>query len=288
MIGNKAVLVRLEMGGYTGRQASRRLSRETAEAHGAESNTLTATLRVVPPQALKRVEACSRACREYFDSRTLPWERRGASLLPTAIYWEFTERLSALLDRRTQAVDDFCSEYSASIDDWVARLNGMSVGLRIPDVADVRAAFAHTTSINPVPVGADFRVDVGEEETARIRAAADAAAAERVQAGVMDAVARLREVVERYRDNLRSKVNADGEERKGRVTASLGRDLADLLSVVGAFNLTGDAALTRIIEDCRASLPTDTRAVAESDTERARVQAEAERIADQMRELWGA
>lgn len=282
-IQERAMLVQLTMGGFSGRRTARDIAREAAESHGADENALEATLRLIPASELQGIERASRECREYFDKNTLPWQRRGASILPCKLYFEFSQKLGQRLVARESEVDAFMALYEANAVSWVKRLNGLASGHILPTADIVRDRFKATVNFWPFPAGSDFRVDIEESELATLRESADMAAKLRIEEAVKDAVNRLRAVVRRYAENL----GRTESGRARRLTDSMEIDLRELLDVLPAFNLTNSPALDAIVSECSALLSAPLATLRDNDDERARVQDEAQRIYDKMAGVWG-
>lgn len=282
-IAERAMLVQLSMGGFSGKRMARDVAREVAESRGAESDSLDAVLRLIPPRELKGIEAASRACRDYYCRRTLPWQRRGASILPCKIYFDFTKRMGELLEARRQEVDSFMTRYEESAVHWVTRLGGIAHGETLPTADKVRERFEANVQVWPFPSGNDFRLDMEEGQLAELRKAADDAANVRVAEAVADAVNRLRVVVRRYVDNLGH--TEDGRAR--RITGGMESDLRDLLDVLPAFNLTGSKELDAIVEDAKSLLNAPAESLREDEALRGQVREDAQRIYEKMAAIWG-
>ena len=282
-IQERAMLVQLTMGGFSGRRTARDIAREAAESHGADESALEASLRLIPASELKGIEQASRACREYFDKKTLPWQRRGASLLPCKLYFDFSSALGSLLQARQAEVDCFMIRYEHNAVAWVHRLNGLAQGHILPTADIVRDRFEATVQFWPFPSGGDFRVDLEEDELAKLRESADMAANLRVEEAVKDAVNRLRQVVQRYAQNL----GRTETGRARRLTESMEIDLREIVDIIPAFNLNGNPELDAITEECSKLLNSPIDTLREDEGERSRVQAEAERIYEKMKGIWG-
>lgn len=292
-IQERAMLIQVSLENYTGRKAARTLAEDVAEEKGAEKDSLTMTLKLIPRDELKDVEAATRAITEYYDKNTLVWIRRGPSLLPVEIYDDFMARLGELVRNREAAVERFKNRYEYMSGHWLARLNGLAgADYIMPTADDVAGRYTAKIDITPIPDGRDFRINLGEDEVQRLAAAADAAAAERVKLAVADAVSRLRAVVERFAKNLEVKtVQGDGplagKTRKGRVSSAMERDLRDILGVLPAFNLTGDPRIDQIAKECQGLLDTPADVLKVDDIQRHITREKAVKIADKMRSVFG-
>lgn len=244
----KAMLVRVSISQWTARRHDAQATREVIENHGASSDAGRFNKALVDPNSLRPIQKIANEARTFHYSQTLPWGDDDSRILPAENYLEYTKALRDLTDRFETAARDFAAEYPALIERARSALNGLFRADDYPNPGDILRRFAFSVSVSPLPDASDFRVSLGTEETARIRAQIERDTQAAVAAAMRDLWERLRDVIAHAAERLR---NRDAIFRD-----SLIGNIAELCALIPRLNLTGDPALAELADLAARTLGT--------------------------------
>ena len=111
-----------------------------------------------------------------------------------------------------------------------------------PTANEMVTKFAFRIGFLPVPTAGDFRVDIGNEAQAELKAKLEALAEERVESAMRDIRMRLKEHLKRMSDRLTTDY-VQGEAKQRRFHDSLVDGALELCDLTKALNVIGDPAL---------------------------------------------
>jgi hypothetical protein len=89
-------------------------------------------------------------------------------LLPSHLYFEFTNKMSEFKTGYEQLVREFLDAYPTYREQARTSLGLLYRDSDYPDWSKLTEKFDLTTDILPIPCGEDFRVTLGAEEKARV------------------------------------------------------------------------------------------------------------------------
>jgi hypothetical protein len=180
--------------------------------------------------------------RNYVYDHTLPWSDSGLRLLPTANFVSFTERMNQFEEEFAMLVSDFVNIYPTLITAQAMALGDMFKRDDYPTANEIMTKFAFRVGFLPVPTAGDFRVDIGNEAQAELKAKLEAMAEERVEAAMRDIRTRLKEHLKRMSDRLTTDY-VQGEAKQRRFHDSLVDGALELCDLTKALNVVGDPNL---------------------------------------------
>lgn len=180
--------------------------------------------------------------RNYVYDHTLPWSDSGLRLLPTANFVSFTERMNQFEEEFEMLVSDFVNIYPTLITAQAMALGDMFKRDDYPTANEIMTKFAFRVGFLPVPTAGDFRVDIGNEAQAELKAKLEAMAEERVEAAMRDIRTRLKEHLKRMSDRLTTDY-VQGEAKQRRFHDSLVDGALELCDLTKALNVVGDPNL---------------------------------------------
>jgi len=168
MITEKAMLASLHISCWSARKHDKQVSREVDEKYGGKDagrfNKVLAN-----KDALKSIKKVSGSARLFHQEQTLPWGERGERLLPSANYDHYSRQMRIFKQQFEDAVQEFVRDYHSVIWDARQSLGGLFNREDYPDPSDIRDKFSFRTTITPVPVSEDFRVNLGKDEVDAIK-----------------------------------------------------------------------------------------------------------------------
>lgn len=247
----RAMIANLNISQWTARKHDKAVSKEVDTAHQAVDGGRYNKL-LIDKAALDPLTKQAGQIREYHYKMTLPWGDNGDRLLPAKAYMEYTGQIRQFRDQFEQLVINFVADYPHLVADARARLGTLYDPKDYPPAADITARFGVQVSFMPVPDAEDFRVDVGEEALAEIKASINAAVTERQAGALKECWQRLHEVV----NNLHIMMLKE----KPIFRDSIINNVNDLVAMLPKLNVTDDAELNATCKFCAVyEMPTQLR-----------------------------
>lgn len=236
-IQDKAMLANLSIHQWTARKHDRKATREVDQAHGANDAGRYNKL-LVDKAALQPVQSTASALRDLHYTLTLPWGDNGDRVLPSKLFFAYTDKMRGAREKFDAAVRNFVAEYPQLIIDARKRLGTLYEPGDYPDSRQIASRFGAEISYTPIAAAEDFRVDVGAENVERIRREITEQAERRMTEATKACWERVKDVVERYASRM--------SDEKGRVYESMVDNARELVGLLSALNLTHDAELDRV------------------------------------------
>lgn len=281
-LSTKAMLVSLTLTAWTARKYDKKVSKEVADAHNADTHVGRYNKNLLPVDApsYKAVQHALNATRIYHYEQTLPWSNDGARILPALNYLEYTQGLRRKFSAIDNAVSDFVDDYPKLVANAQRTLNGLFRQEDYPSQADLRKRFTRETKILPLPDAYDFRVSLNDEDIASIRDAIERDTNASVEQAMRDLYDRLHAAVSRMVERL--------SDTEAVFRDSLVQNIRELCDIMPRLNLTGDTTLDELRARVEAELtefePNELR---ESKALRAEIARKAAKIQNDMQAFMG-
>jgi hypothetical protein len=281
-LSSRAMLCSLSISVWSARKHDVEASEEIARQHGAQADAGRYHKVLLPKAALAEIQKIVSEARQEHYFMTLPWDDNGYRVLPAAAYMEHTDKMRALSNRFTPAVETLATQLNQLLEEAKIRLGGLFRAEDYPTPEELRAKYSFETKVLPLPDANDFRVTLGEEEKERIKRQITASVEASLQVGSRELWQRLYEAVSHMAERLQAyKVTGEGVEHPFR--DSVVTNLVKLVDILPKLNVTGDAELERLAEEARASLLVDPHELRNSDSVRSETAKAASAIADRMK-----
>lgn len=280
-LASRAMLCSLSISTWSARKHDPEASEEIARQHGAQADSGRYHKVLLPKTALAEIQKIVSEARQEHYYMTLPWDDNGYRVLPAAAYMEHTERMRALSNRYTPAVEALVNEFNQLVEEAKIRLGGLFRAEDYPGPDELRSKFSFETKVMPLPDAGDFRVALGEEEKERIKRQITVAVEASLQVASRELWQRLYESVSHMAERLQAyKVTGEGVEHPFR--DSVVTNLVKLTDILPKLNVTGDAELERLAAEVRASLLVDPQELRKSEAVRNETAKNASAIANRM------
>jgi hypothetical protein len=206
-------------------------------------------------------QAVGRA-RQFVYDNTAPWSDSGLRLLPTVNFMKFTERMNDFEEEMEALVKSFVAIYPTLITAQALALGDMFKRDDYPTANEIMTKFSFRVNYMPVPSSGDFRVDVGNQAQAELKARLESLTQERIDSAMADVRERLVTHLKRMSDRLTTDY-VGGEAKQRRFHDTLVDGALELCDLTKSLNVTNDMAL----ESARSQLeqllvgvsPTDLR-----------------------------
>lgn len=227
----RAMLVNLNISQWTARKTDRKATKDVAESNHVVSTQGAYYKSLVEGGALDDIKALVNQARAEHYKRTLPWSDNGPRILSNFGYLDYITKMNAYADQFDALVNVFLSEYPQMRLEARRLLGSLFEDNDYPSVGAVHCKFNFKVSITPLPMGDDFRCDLGTEEVDRIREEITNGTAAALQQAQRDAFERVEKVVNSYIERLG---DPDNKFRDSLVDNA--RELAELLPALNIIN----------------------------------------------------
>lgn len=242
----QAMLVNLNISCWTARKIDKRAANQVAVANNVQSNNGTYYKSLVEGGALEEIKGVATKARTLHYRFTLPWSDAGPRILSNVAYMEYIQEMGKLGQEFDAAVQKFLVEYPLLRQEAKRLLGNLFDQDDYPDLQQVADKFRFRTAVTPLPMGEDFRCDIGKEEVERIRQEITASTTSAVQTAVSDAYQRVAKVVDAFVDRLAASDTI--------FKNSLVENARDLAEVLPALNITNDPQLAELAAKLKEKL----------------------------------
>uniref|UniRef100_A0A6M3M9J8 DUF3150 domain-containing protein n=1 Tax=viral metagenome TaxID=1070528 RepID=A0A6M3M9J8_9ZZZZ len=245
-IHGRVMLVELSISQWSARKIDRKAADQVAQSNNVESRSGTYYKSLIEGGPLEAIKKLATKARQAHWHRTLPWSDAGPRVLSNLAYMEYMQEMATFGAEFDKLVAEFVSEYPLMRQEASRLLGNLFNDADYPDLQRVADKFSFRTNVMPLPIGDDFRCDIGTEEVDRIRAEITATTEASMQVAVRDAYDRVTKVVESYVDRLA------GPETVFR--DSLVENARQLADILPALNVTNDPRLAAIAAQLKDKL----------------------------------
>lgn len=259
LLSTRAMLRGVRISMWDGRKHDRAVSDEVNRSKGAAADAGRFNKALVPPEALKPVQSAANRIRAIHARYTLPWTDNGLDILPASAVMAYDSDMRAARAEFETAAESFCSAtFPALLASAPARLGALFRATDYPDAGEIRARFSMRVRTLNMPDATDFRVDMSDAQARAIKAELEAESRAALAEAMDTAWQRVADVCARMVERLNAykPAAAKGEKSEGVFRDSLVENVRDLVTVLPAFNLTGDPTLAEVAERMRAELCT--------------------------------
>lgn len=240
-VARSAMLVDLNIAIYSGRKMDKTTQAEVVLSKGANSKRAASVYKNLFSEC-KELDAITkfqaRARSEHYRL-TLPWNDRGARLLPTISLLDYKQVMNRYQAEFQSLVDAFLIKYSTLVAAAAFQLGTLFDRNEYPDAAQVARRFRMDIAFVPLPTSGDFRLDVESEVQRELMEQYDRRLEEQLAAATKDSWTRLYDALQRLSDRLT--VDEDGKKKIFHDTIVTGA--VELCELLTAMNVTNDPQL---------------------------------------------
>ena len=111
--------------------------------------------------------------RLYSNQNTMPWQDRGARLLPTSLFLSYKAEMNSRESSYVAMVNRFIPNYAAAKQTAMNYLGSMYREEDYPEVNDIASKYKWTLSVSPIPSSGHFCLDVPAEDLENVRKSCD-------------------------------------------------------------------------------------------------------------------
>ena len=253
-LSQRALLATLRVKAWTARKKDAAATAETGERYNAEEGAIAVSKKLVNCDEYDAIGYVTKKIRDYHQKMTLPWsDAKGAPrILAVQAYPEYTNTFREKEEEHADKVAAFVRAFPGARRAAKQLLGSMWHEDDYPD--DIESRFAVAVDFSPVPDKRDWRVDLGDDDVAILRADVERQASDALNGAVKDAYERVGAVVGKMATTLRAYGADDPHpERRGRgrprgsyFQQSLVAHVADLAKILPLLNVTQDPRLDEL------------------------------------------
>jgi hypothetical protein len=168
-LATSTILVTLNITQWTARKLDRNASNDLCDSKEAQRGSGNFNKLLIPKAHLKPIQRVVNSIRNYHYANTLPWEHKGADILPSRMYMDYMRDMGNLKTKFELSVSEFVTDYPTIIQQVEKSLGKLFNAEDYPTANQVRSKFSMKIDANPVPTVTDFRVDLNQEEIDKIK-----------------------------------------------------------------------------------------------------------------------
>ena len=251
LLADKAMLVALNVTGWSASAQDKDAAAEVAENHQADPEVGRYTKRLLPKEALQEVNALARELRASHEELTLPWTERLYRLLPVASYEKYQEVIDELAEARVQARTRLLQRLPEYIAQARQELGDLFEPNLYPPPEELKELIAVERTFMPIPDGNHFVADLAQAEVEKIRRQIDRQNEARLETAMSHLYQQLGQQIQQC---LKQLTPAEGEGRSPAVRAATLENLRRMSQLIPAKNLTNDPELNQVCQDLQAAL----------------------------------
>ena len=267
-IASSAMLVDLNIRGWTAKKQDREISNEVTASKGARTSNAGVYQKNLLAGSIELADINKYAThiRQWHAARTLPWSDSGTRLLPAAVFQDYMAEFGQHEIEYNNRVAALEAAYGQIVQAAQFTLGSMFKADDYPDISEIKHKFDIRCSFYPLPEEGDFRVDIGQMGLDDLKDRFAKQQEERIASAVGDIKDRVKDILGKIAHVLR--VDADGS--KGRIHDGTFESAIALCDTIATFNLTNDPELTALRKEMKAMLSgMDTSDLRKDDTVRA-------------------
>lgn len=255
IIKSKAVLVKLKRAKMSRNKMDKDLSQFVADhVKATEEGAVRVNKSIFTKASTQEYMDIYNEASKYYYKVTLPWDDKGYRLLSVKIFKEFTKKFKDFTTRYRQVVNTFIDGIEGHIEEAKALLG---TGWKAEDYKFLSAnggidrswlmdQFNLEVEFGTVTGKDDLRAEITEDDREAIAEQIEARSLEKFAKSQESVVIRVKEVVGKMHERLCS---ADATFRD-----TLVPNVEELIDIIPALNITGDAAINRLADECRKKL----------------------------------
>ena len=237
-LGERAMLVRLSIKGWTGMKADTELTRDAAQRAGATGDIGIFNKRLISKQALEPVKKVANEARMELYRSTLPWEDP-YRLCPVDEYESVKAKMDDFRIRYEQAADAFIKGYPDMIDEARQRLGSLFVEKEYASVEDMKARLEIRFETKPIPEADHFIANIVDKDLEAVKMDLIRDQEERLEVATLHTF----EVLSGYVETLKSAIDDGGIFRDSAVS-----NIVSVCRSMQSMNITNNPVLSEASE----------------------------------------
>jgi hypothetical protein len=241
-ISNRAVLVQLNISTWGTERLDRGqterlnlINHADAKAGKVHKDLMCGT------SLIKDIEQYAARCRLFSNEQTMPWQDRGARMLPTSMFMEYKAEMNRRESRFNAMVGGFIPNYEAAKQTASNYLGAMFNEGDYPRADEVASKYRWSLAISPVPESGHFCIDVPAKELEEVRRSCDVDVERRLGEAMRKPWEDLHKLLAGMSEKLKERPVED--EKQKRFHDTFVSNAIDLCNLLRHMNVTDDPKL---------------------------------------------
>ena len=234
-LNNKLMIANLTIRKWSGTKLDKEASSDTNARYNVSDKAVRVYKSLMPKESLQKVRKADNAVYSYYYKNTLPWGNDGRRVLPAQHYFEFTQKIRALISKAEKEVLVFLQNYTHAILQAEVMLGDVFNRDDYPLVEDIAGQFGIDLDFEPLPDAGDFRVDLANEDVEKIREQIAEQQKDRTAQAMRELWDRTYKVVKNMSERL--------GDPDGKFKNSLVGNVHDMVTLLSRMNVTDDPEL---------------------------------------------
>lgn len=165
-IASAAMLCEFSVSQWSETKKDKALAQHMADSKGVDVKYVNATKKLLGNcDELKAIGKFTSDIRNNVHYKmSLPFYDSGIRLVPTTMYFEYVDKMSAAETKFWELVEEFLRVYMQKRQSVRYEMGDLYDDRLYPPVDEIRRRFAFKYNFSPVPEAGDFRVDIAEEQ----------------------------------------------------------------------------------------------------------------------------
>lgn len=202
-LSQRAILTTLNVSQWTARRLDRHETQAVNAKHGLKIEAARVNKNLLPfGTELQQLQSVTSAIRKAFDAQTLPWSVDGMRILKSDRYLDFAALARGWQDDWEQARDGFLAAYPTLQREAAKHLGSLYDPSDYPQGRELHHLFRFDIRFMPIADETDWRIKVGDEHMAKLKADMRQQLAEVEQKAMAEAWGRVHEVVAKTVERL--------------------------------------------------------------------------------------
>lgn len=251
-----AMLIDIDLHGWGANVKDAEISDRIAREEQSDKTLGRFTKTLCDGPQIKAIRAIDSEIRKLYYTWTLPWKDKAWRLIESEKFFDFSEEVRALQDKRQMQVNILLAQYLDLKELDKVRVANYKES-DYPSLEKLRSRYRCEVHTDFLPDLDDIRTKLRSHEVDSIRKEQMekeldkqiAARDERIKYGIKSVIARIQALVKTLADTLK----AAGTE-KGRFKDTLVDNIKDLLGTIPTLNITNDQELNDLAEEAKEQL----------------------------------
>lgn len=238
-----SVLVKLTIQQWDSFKKDKRVSQRVDEEFNTAGGAGNYNKRLLDKSVLKPTQKIANKIRQEHARLTMPWCYDGVSLLPSKLYFEYTELMRNLTDLFYANRDNLVQQYPIHKANQAKLLGALFNPGDYPDRDELANSFSVSYKFFPVPQSDHFIVDLEAAEANKIKTALQQELVDTQAAALKSLYERVQTLVEHVHDRLSDPQNIFRD--------SLIKNVDQLVNVLPGLNMFNDPVLNRVCHELK-------------------------------------
>jgi hypothetical protein len=238
----KLVLINLHISYDTGRRTMKALSKKVASDNQADANMITTSVKLIPNDKIGSFTTAISKARDYYKSKSLPWEDGNWRVVPVNRLQQFKDDLDALI---SEVKDEFrkCFENNYDTLKESAEKKRGAIKIEFPTKKELKESFNIEYNLGAIASSDDIRI-VGIDTAMRdkIKKETESRYNAQIEKGLQELAQNLLSAVE----DISNRVSED--DQTGKKYTRFMNNLKGMAETAENLNVTGNETL---VDSCK-------------------------------------